>query len=173
MLANEEYVDGATRSGQIALKEFTKHTYAVLVDLMPPDNLKNLFRESFGHAVKSQQYSIVSDLIKYSKEKFFSLYVTGDIMDALIIKRQFMLMQTLVKRAMIFKQLVETKEPAPDSNEKPVEIFSEKYLKISDFVESFLNNKRSFLRKIEPSKMSMEEQDLALQAYFLKMLLHT
>jgi hypothetical protein len=40
-------------------------------------------------------------------------------------------------------------------------------------VESFLNNKRSFLRKIEPSKMSMEEQDTALKAYFLKMLLHT
>lgn len=51
--------------------------------------------------------------------------------------------------------------------------FAEKYLKISDFVERFLDNRRSFLRKIEPSKMSMEEQDLALQAYFLKMLLHT
>ena len=84
-----------------------------------------------------------------------------------------MLMQTLVKRAMIFKQLVETRDPPPGSNEKPVEIFQEKYLKISDFVDSFLNNRRSFLRKIEPSKMSMEEQDLALQAYFLKMLLHT
>ena len=58
---------------------------------------------------------------------------------------------------MIYKQLVETKDPAPDTDEKPIEIFSEKYLKISDFVESFLNNRRSFLRKIEPSKMSMEE----------------
>ena len=129
---------------------------------MPTNDMKQLFRESFGYAVKSQQYSIVSDLIKYAKEKFFPLYVTGEIMDALIIKRQFMLMQTLVRRAMIFKQLVETKDPEPGTNDRPVEIFQEKYLKISDFVESFLNNKRSFLRKIEPSKMSMEEQDLAL-----------
>ena len=68
-----------------------------------------------------------------------------------------MLMQTLVRRAMIYKQLIETKDPAPGTDEKPIEIFSEKYLKISDFVESFLNNRRSFLRKIEPSKMSMEE----------------
>ena len=68
-----------------------------------------------------------------------------------------MLMQTLVRRAMIYKQLVETKDPAPGTDENPIEIFSEKYLKISDFVESFLNNRRSFLRKIEPSKMSMEE----------------
>ena len=49
----DEYIDGVTRSAQIALREFTKHTYAVLVDLMPPDDMKQLFRESFGHAVKS------------------------------------------------------------------------------------------------------------------------
>jgi hypothetical protein len=169
---NGEYVDGATKSGQIALREFTKHSYAVLVDLLPPDDMKKLFRESFGYAVKTQQYSIVSDLIKYSKEKFFPLYVTQDIMDALIIKRQFMLMQTLVRRAMIFKQLVESKT-GEAVNGKPVEVYTEKYLKISDFVESFLNNKRSFLRKIEPSKMSLEEQETALKSYFLKMLLHT
>lgn len=87
----------------MALREFTKHSYSVLVDLMPPDDLKGLFRESFGYAVKTQQYTIVSDLIKYSKEKFFPLFVTSEIMDALIIKRQFMLMQTLVRRAMIYK----------------------------------------------------------------------
>lgn len=96
-------MDGVTRSGQIALREFTKHSYAVLVDLLPPDDMKQLFREAFAYAVKTQQYSIVSDLIKYSKEKFFPLYVTQEVMDALIIKRQFMLMQTLVRRAMIFK----------------------------------------------------------------------
>ena len=68
-----------------------------------------------------------------------------------------MLMQTLVRRAMIFRQLVETKDPTPETDGKSVEVFQEKYLKISDFVDSFLNNRRSFLRKIEPSKMSMEE----------------
>lgn len=84
-------------------------------------------------------------------------------MDSLIIKRQFMLMQNLVRRAMIYKVLV-TENP---------QVFTEKYLKISDFIESFLQNKRSFLRKIDPSKMSIEEQDEALVTYFLKMLLHT
>jgi hypothetical protein len=38
--ASEDYVDGITRTGQIALKEFTKHTFAVLIDFMPPDNMK-------------------------------------------------------------------------------------------------------------------------------------
>lgn len=71
-----DVVDPIIRSGQIAITEFTRHTFSVLVDLIPPLDLKQLFRESFGHAVRTKQYSIVSDLIKYSKEKFFPLFVT-------------------------------------------------------------------------------------------------
>jgi hypothetical protein len=48
-------------------------------------------------------------------------------MNALIIKRQFMLMQTLVRRAMIFIQKVEAKDTGQNSK-KPVEAFTEKYL---------------------------------------------
>jgi hypothetical protein len=43
-----EVSDTLTRMGQIGLKEFTKHSFRVLVDLIPPDDLKMLFREAFG-----------------------------------------------------------------------------------------------------------------------------
>ena len=49
---------------------------------------------------------------------------------------------------MIFKVLVQ---------ETPTKVYTEKYLKISDFIETFLKNKRSFLRKIDPSKMTLDE----------------
>jgi hypothetical protein len=65
-----------------------------------------------------------------------------------------MLMSTLVRKAMIYRLKVDTKDA-----KKLEEQFQEKYLKISDFIECFLKNKKSFLRKIEPSKMSMEEQN--------------
>jgi hypothetical protein len=112
-----QFKDQTTKNGHTALKEFTKHNFNVLVGISPPDDLKTIFRDSFGYAVKTQQYSIVSDLIKYSKEKFFPLWITEDIMDSLLIKRQFMLMQNLVKRAMIFRVLVQD-GPKPVHNEK-------------------------------------------------------
>jgi hypothetical protein len=120
---NDEYFDAMTQAGKAALKEFTKTTYSVLVDMRPPDKLKQLFRESFGYAIKTQQYSIVSDLIMYSKDRFFPLFVTSEIMDTLLIKRQFMLMQTLVRRAMIFKQKVEAKDQVIQEGVKTVEVF--------------------------------------------------
>jgi hypothetical protein len=45
-------------------------------------------------------------------------------MDALIIKRQFILMQTLVKRAIIFRQKKEVKDASisnANTNKKPAE----------------------------------------------------
>ena len=37
---NDENFEAMTSTGKIALKEFTKHSFSILVDMIPPDDLK-------------------------------------------------------------------------------------------------------------------------------------
>ena len=62
-----------------------------LYQLEPSNLIKELMQQTFIRSVKTQQYSVINDIINYSRKKQFNVYVTSEAMELMIIKRQFKL----------------------------------------------------------------------------------
>jgi len=51
-----------------------------------------------------EQEQIIEDLIKYSKEKYFNLVITTDLLEILILTRSYSIMNTIITAAITYKQ---------------------------------------------------------------------
>jgi hypothetical protein len=73
--------------GRLAIKEFINKTWNDLMTRYPSDNLMELFKESFVFTVMDKQNRITNDLILYAKQKVFTLSVSVEVLESLIIEK--------------------------------------------------------------------------------------
>ena len=88
---------------------------------------------------------LINDFIDYSKLMNFNVFISPDLIELLIVSKNYKLMNILVSRNILFKQ-IETKSKevgdilnAIDSTSNELLKF-EKYIKVSDFIIHILTN---------------------------------
>jgi hypothetical protein len=154
--------------GIIGLQELSRAPFRTLYKLDLSDVMKSLLQSTFVRCVKTQQYSVINDIINYSRQKLFNVYITDEVMEQLIVKRQFKLSQNLIQRGCSYKtvligssdgQSMSSKTKRKKDKSKNIE----KYIKLSDILIYLLCYKEKLLSgAVDPKETLKNEVKILL-----------